>query len=72
MAISDNTPGNEQRRVEELCQAMQTSCIKFQQSIKAQLDEQHEKQDRINSNLSELITGLSRQVLQIATAGESQ
>jgi len=45
--------------------------VEFQQSIKAQLEEQQEKQDHINSNLSELIPGFSREVLQIATALES-
>ena len=60
MAISDNTRRNEQRRIEEVCQTMQTAWREFQQTIKLQLEEQQEKQDRINSNLSELITGLSR------------
>jgi len=60
MAISDNTRGSEQRRIEEVCQTMQTTWKEFQQTIKLQLDEQQEKQDRINSNLNELITGLSR------------
>jgi len=46
---------------------MQTAWKEFQQTIKLQLEEQQEKQDLINSNQSELITGLSRQVLQIAT-----
>ena len=41
--------------------------MEFQETIKLQLEEQQEKQDRINSNLSELIMGLSQQVLQIAT-----
>ena len=71
MAISDNTRGNEQRRIEELCPNMQNAWIEFQQSIKNQFEEQQEKQDRINANLNELITGLSRQVLQIATTTES-
>ena len=71
MAISDNTRGNEQRRIEELCQNIQTAWVKFQQSIKTQFEEQQEKQDQINANLSELITGLCRQVLQIATTTES-
>lgn len=50
---------------------MQTAWVEFQQSIKTQFKEQQEKQDQINANLSELITGLSRQVLQIATTTES-
>ena len=46
---------------------MQTTWMEFQRTIKLQLEEQQEKQDHINSNLSKLITGLSTQVLQIAT-----
>jgi len=39
MAISDNTRGNEQRRVEEMCQTMETAWMEFQQTIKLQLEE---------------------------------
>jgi len=72
MAISENTHGSEQRRLEELCQSMQNSWIEFQQSIKARMMKRQEKQERTNSTLNELITSLSRQVLQIASAAESR
>ena len=71
MAISENTRGNEQRRLEELFQTMQNSWGEFQQSVRAQMLEQQERQEHVNSTLKELITGLSRQVLQLATAAES-
>jgi len=60
MVISDNTRGNKQRRIEELCQNMQNAWVEFQQSIKTQFEEQQEKQDQMNANLIELITRLSR------------
>lgn len=37
------------------------------QLIKKQLMEQQEHQERVNENLNEMITGLSRQVLQLAS-----
>lgn len=55
MAISDNTRSNDSRRWEELYQQMQQSMTTFQ-----------EQQGRVNEQLRELITGLSRQVLQMA------
>jgi len=55
MAVSDNTRSNENRRWEELYQQMQRSMEEFK-----------EEQGRVNDQIRELITGLSRQVLQIA------
>jgi len=45
---------------------MQNSWEEFQQLIRKQLMEQQERQERMNANLNEMITGLSRQVLQLA------
>lgn len=57
MAVSDNTRSNENRRWEELYQQMQHSMEEFK-----------EEQGRVNNQIRELITGLSRQVLQIANS----
>ncbi|KAJ8443512.1 hypothetical protein Cgig2_016995 [Carnegiea gigantea] len=52
MTISDNTRSNDSIRWEELYQQMQQSMTTFQ-----------EQQGRVNDQLRELITGLSRQAL---------
>ena len=57
MAVSDNTSANEHRRWEELYQQMQNSMEEFR-----------EQQGPVNEQMRELITGLSRQVLQIANS----
>ena len=57
MAVSDNTRSNENHRWEELYQQMQRSMEEFK-----------EEQGRVNNQIRELITGLSRQVLQIANS----
>ena len=52
MAVSDNTRSNENHRWEELYQQMQRSMEEFK-----------EQKGRVNDQIQELITGLSRQVL---------
>jgi len=70
MAISENIHGNEHRRLDAMCQLMQNSWEEFQQLIRKQLMEQQERQERVNANLNEMITALSRQVLQLANQTE--
>jgi len=56
MTVSDNTRSHDSRRWEELYQQLQQA-----------VDEFKEQQNQVNDQIRELITGLSRQVLQIAT-----
>jgi len=58
MAISENTRSHDTRRWEEVYQKLQQSTDEFK-----------EHQNHVNDQLRELITGLSRQVLQIASNG---
>ena len=54
MAISDNT------RVAKMAELLLTLQQSFQNEIKNQMFKQLAKQDKVNSTLNELITGLSQ------------
>lgn len=61
MAISDNTRSvNDQTKLEEFCQGLQQSWAEFQREMKEQMHGQQEQQQRVNNQVSELITGLSQ------------
>lgn len=60
MAISDNTrSANYQNKPEEFCQGLQHSWAEFQKEMKEQWFIHQEKQERVNNQLSELITSLA-------------
>ena len=67
MATYDNArAASDQKKLEEFCQGLQHSWAEFQKEMKEQLFCHQEPQEWINNQLSELITCLSRLVLQIS------